>query len=422
MSGALAQPRDAVVGLDVGTTKICAVVGRPTSDGLLEVLGVGLEPAEGLKRGVVVDIQQTTASIGQAIRKAEAMAGVTIRSAIVGITGAHVSSLNVTGRASVSGRQVSREDCDRALQTARGNVGNLGGNREIIHIIPREYALDGQTGITRPLGMVGMHLEVKAHVVTGVSSIITNVRQCVEACDVEVAETVLEPVATAEATLTEGERDLGVTLIDIGGGTTDIAVFIDGTICHTSAIAVGGNHITRDVAIGLRVPATEAERLKCRAGHALPSSVGDRERVSVEVVGTGDTEHVPRRVLAEIIDARLEEVFCLVRADLQRSGAHSLVGGVVVSGGGSQLPGLLASGSRVLDGVRMRRGTPRHITGLAGHVSSPIYATAIGLALYGASPAARTGPLAPMVAPEGLFAGLRDRLASVLARLRRRGE
>ena len=414
------SPTDAVVGLDVGTTKICAIVACPTADGMLDVLGVGLESARGLSRGVVVDIEQTTQSIAEALRKAEAMAGVTIRSAFVGITGDHVSSLNVTGRASVSsGQQVTQEDCDRALHTARSNVGTLGPNREIIHIIPREYALDGQTGIRRPLGMVGMHLEVRAHVVTGVSTIITNVRQCVEANDVRVAETVLEPVATAQATLTESERDLGVALIDIGGGTTDVAIFIDGSICHTSAIAVGGNHITRDVAIGLRVPPPEAERLKCRAGHAIPTRIGERERVSIEVAGTGEIEHVPRRLLAEIIDARVEELFSLVRTDLQRSGAYGLLGGVVLSGGGSQLPGLLESGSRILDGVRVRRGMPRHITGLATHVGNPICATAVGLAMYGASAAARVHLATPMVAPEGFLPVLRERLRGLLGRVRR---
>ncbi len=414
-----ADPKDAVVGLDVGTTKICAVVGRLGEGGTLEVLGVGLHPSKGLKRGIVVDIEQTTDSIGQAVRKAEGMAGVTIRSAFVGITGDHVSSLNVTGRATVSGgRQVRQEDCDRAIQAARDNVGNLGANREIIHIIPREYALDGQPGIDRPLGMAGMHLEVKAHVVTGVSSIITNVRQCVEANDVQVAESVLEPIATAEATLTESERDIGVALIDIGGGTTDIATFIDGSICHTSAIAIGGSHVTRDLAIGLRVPAPEAERLKCRAGHAIPSTIGDAERVSIEVAGTGELEHMPRRLLAEIIDARIEELFVFVREDLQHSDAYSLVGGVVLSGGGSQLPGLLESASRLLDGTRVRLGTPRHITGLASQVANPICATAVGLAMYGSSAAPRMDLPAPMVAPEGLWAGLREQAYGLLRRLR----
>ncbi len=416
------NPKDAVVGLDVGTTKICTVVGRPTSDGMLEVLGVGLEPAEGLKRGVVVDVENTTQAIGSAVRRAEGMAGASIRSGFVGITGDHVSSLNVTGRTSVSGGQeATPEDCDRALQAARDNVGNLGPNREIIHIIPREYVLDGQRGIKSPVGMAGMHLEVKTHVVTGMSSIMTNVRRCVEANDVEVAEMVLEPVATAEATLTESERDLGVALIDVGGGTTDIAIFIDGAICHTSAIGIGGMHITRDVAIGLRVPRQEAEKLKVRAGHALPGGISESERVSAEVAGTGEIEHVPRRLLAEIIEARVEELFSLVSADLQRSGAYGLVGGVVLSGGASQLPGLAEAASKLLGGIRVRLGTPRHLTGLASHVANPIYATAVGLAMYGAAAAPRMHLPAPMVASEGWYARLRECLQGIIRRVRQAG-
>ncbi|MFQ6131137.1 MAG: cell division protein FtsA [Armatimonadota bacterium] len=414
---------NAVVGLDVGTTKICTVVGRPLQDGRLEVLGVGVVPSVGLKRGVVVDLEDAVESVRQSVRRAEESSTLDIRSAYVGVTGDHVSSLNVAGRAMVSaGTEVTQEDCDRVLQAARDNVGGLGPSREIVHVIPREFSLDGQPGIRRPVGMSGRRLEVAAHVVTGLRSVLDNVGKCVEAVGVQVLEKVLEPIATAEAVLSEAERELGVALIDVGGGTADIAIFLDGSICHTSAIPVAGDYVTRDLAIGLRVPRDQAEDLKRKAGIALIARADDRQRVGIRLAGTGEPQHVPRRLLAEIIQPRLEETFDLVREDLRRSGLYDLIGGVVLTGGGSLLPGTLDLASRALDDNRVRLGEPQRITGLVAPLSGPAFGTAVGLAMYGAARLAEEPEPAPPLAapPEPWFAEAAHVAADLFRRLIRR--
>jgi cell division protein FtsA len=413
-----------VVGLDVGTTKICAVVGRGLEDGRLEVLGTGVVPSAGLKRGVVVDLEQATASVRSAVQRAEESSGLHIHSAYVGVTGDHVSSLNVIGRVTVSsGTEVTEAECDKALQAARDNVGSLGANREIIHVIPREYTLDGQGGIARPVGMSGLRLEVAAHIVTGVRSILENVEKGVERAGVEVLEKVLEPVATSEAVLTRAERELGVALVDIGGGTCDIAIFLDGAICHTSAIPVAGEHVTRDMAIGIRAAAEEAEQLKRRFGTALVAQASPDERVAVRVAGTDELQHVPRRLLAEIIEARVEEIFAMVRGDLRRSGLYDLVGGVVLTGGGSLLPGMADVAARVLDGNRVRIGEPRNITGLVAPIRGPAFATGVGLALYGLQRQPEPGEGPPVqAAPHTWLTDVRDWLTRLARRRpRRRG-
>lgn len=379
------MPRsDIVVGLDVGTTKISVVVAREAPGGKTEVLGAGMEPSAGMKRGVVVDLQDATAAIEAALAKAARMSGRALREAYVGVTGDHVSSLNVQGRTAVaSGSEVTEEDCERALQAARDAVGVVGSNREIIHVIPRQYSLDGQSGIARPVHMTGLRLEVDAHVVTGMSSILENVQKCVERAGVEVVERVLEPVATSMAVVTEAEREVGVMLVDIGGGTTDLAVFMDGGICHTSAIPVAGDHVTRDIAIGLRISTGEAEAIKRRAGHSLASAIGPKERIPVRTVGGETVEHVPRRQLGDIIQPRLEEIFSLVRDDAKRSGVYEFIGGAVITGGGSLLPGVTELASPILDNMRVRIGEPMGLTGLSTHVATPIWSTAVGLAMYG---------------------------------------
>ncbi len=411
-----------VVGLDVGTTKICAVIARGLADGRLEVLGAGVVPSAGLKRGVVVDLDQAVESTRAAVKRAEESSGLHIRSAYVGVTGDHVSSLNVASRVTVSaGSEVTEADCEKVLQAARDNVGSLGPNREILHVIPREYTLDGQGGISRPVGMSGLRLEVAAHVVTGVRSILDNVQKCVERADVQVIEKVLEPVATSEAVLTRAERELGVALVDIGGGTCDIAIFLDGAICHTSAIPVAGEHITRDMAIGVRAATEDAEQLKRRYGTAVPVQTSPEERVAVRLAGTDELQHVPRRLLAEIIEARVEEILQLVRSDLRRSGLYDLVGGVVLTGGGSLLPGMAEVASRVLDGNRVRIGEPRSITGLVAPVRGPAFATGVGLAAYGAKRQPEVSePLPPQVAPHTWVAEVRGWASRLTQRFRRR--
>ena len=379
------MPRsDVAVGLDVGTTKVSVVVARPGPEGRIDVLGAGMEPSAGLKRGVVVDLDDASAAIAAAVAKASRMSGTAVREAYVGVTGDHVTSLNVKGRTAVAaGSVVTEEDCERALQGARDSVGTIGPNREIIHVIPRDYSLDGQSGIARPVGMTGLRLEVDAHVVTGMSSILDNVQKCVERADIIVVERVLEPVATSLAVVTSAEREVGVMLIDIGGGTTDLAIFMDGAICHTSAIPVAGQHVTRDIAIGLRIPQREAESIKRRAGHAVASAVGPKERIAVQMVGGEHAEHIPRRQLGEIIQPRFEEILAMVRDDARRSGVYEFIGGAVLTGGGTLLPGVAELASSVLDNMRVRVGKPTEVTGLSAHVATPVWSTAVGLAAYG---------------------------------------
>ena len=380
------MPRsDIVVGLDVGTTKICVVIGRALEDGTADIMGVGVHPSLGLKKGVCVDLEATVRSIDAAVQKAEQMAGVDVDRVIVGLTGEHLSAVNVTGRVTVSdGREVTEETVERAKQSAQDSV-VLPREREIVDFLPRGYTVDGQNGIAHPVGMTGMHVEVEAHVVTGMTSIIDNLAKCVERNHIAVEDRVLESIATAEAVLTPAEKELGVTLVDIGGGTTDIAVFLEGSVCHTSSIAVAGNHLTRDIAVGLRAGIAEAEKTKLEHGCALLAGVEPKQEIMVASAGTEELQRVPRRLLAEIIEPRMEEIFMMVKDDVRRSGTYDLVAsGVVLSGGGSQLPGTTELASRVLDGLPVRVGIPRNISGLKENVRSPIYATGVGLVLLGA--------------------------------------
>jgi cell division protein FtsA len=380
------MPNDGfVVGLDIGTTKICTVVARPLEGGSLEVIGVGLHPSTGLKRGIVVDRQLTIESVRQSVAQAERMANVEIKGAYVGISGDHISSTNVTGRVHTGARgEVEAEDIEKAIQSARDSV-SLPSDREIIHTVVRDFAVDGQQGIARPLGMAGRRLDVEVHVVTGMASIIANLERCVEAAGVAVQAQVLEPLATSLAVLTEAERDLGVILVDIGGGTTDIAVFLDKAIYHTAAIPVAGNQITRDMAKLLRISMEEAESIKVRYGRALAEAVPAEDEV---VVTSADGEHkdrIKQRLIAEVIQARLEEIFEMVLTDVKRAGVgERSSGGVVISGGGSQLPDTAKLASAVMGGMSARVGKPRGLSGLVKNVSTPIHATGVGLAVQAA--------------------------------------
>ncbi len=386
-----------VAGIDVGTTKVCTIIARPQTDGRLEVHGVGLNPSAGLKRGVIVDREDAIASIRESIETAQRQADVTITGAYVGVTGAHISSVNVTGRTNVApGPAVSQEDVQRAVQSARDAV-PLPQDREIIHEVVRGFTVDGEAGISRPLGMSGRRLDVELHAVTGTASIVDNVERCVADAGVAVTRRVLEPIATGSAVITDAERDLGVILIDVGGGTTDVAVFIDGAIAHTSAIPVGGNHVTRDLARLLRLSFEEAEKLKCRFARAMPEQVAEDDGVQLELADGSESELVPLRLVAEIIEPRLEEIFALVRANIVRSGVYEQASaGVVLSGGGSQLPDTAPLASSVLDALPVRVGSPRGISGRVDAVAGPVHATAVGLALLaardGATAVARDEP------------------------------
>ncbi len=408
---------DAVVaGIDVGTTKVCTIIGRPQTDGRLEVLGVGLTPSAGLKRGVIVDREDAIASIRESVEMACRQAEVELSSAWVGVTGAHISSVNVTGRTNVApGPAVSAMDVQRAVQSARDAV-PLPQDRQIIHEVVRGFTIDGESGITRPLGMSGRRLDVELHAVTGTASIVENVERCVEDAGIAVARRVLEPIATGTAVITDAERDLGVILVDVGGGTSDVAVFIEGAIAHTSAIPVGGNHCTRDLARLLRVSFEEAEKLKCRYARARPEGIAPDESVQVELADGSACELVPLQLVAEILEPRLEEIFTLVRNNVVRSGVYEQASaGVVLSGGGSQLPDTPVLASAVLDDLPVRIGSPRGISGHADAVAGPVYATGVGLAMLAAREGADATP--PEEAEAGLLARVRGWFERILPRV-----
>ncbi len=371
-----------LIGLDIGTTKICAIVGEANSENGVDVRGVGISPSHGLRKGIVVDIEKTVNSISTALQKAENMSGIQISQAFVGLAGTHISSLNSKGVVAISGKDhvITHADRDRVLEAARVVV--IPPEREIIHVIPREFIVDGQGGVTEPVGMAALRLEVETHIVTGAVTSIQNVVQCVHLAGIEVEEIVLESVASSKAVLGEEEKELGVVLVDIGGGTTDVAIFINGSIWHTHVLPVGGNHITNDIAIGLRIPILQAEQIKKEHGCALSDLVSDLDMLEVRSIGQ-KPKPIPRQKLAEIIEPRMREILLLVKEEITRSGqSHLLPGGVVLTGGGSQFEGLPELASQVLN-LPVRIGYPRHITGLVDIIDSPLYATAVGLLLYG---------------------------------------
>jgi len=370
-----------VMGLDVGTTKIAAVIGRPSDQrDSWEIIGVGRAPSQGLRKGVVVDIERTVASVSDAVRSAENMAGLRVRQAVVGITGAHLSSLNSKAQIIIAHPDglITSEDVDRVEENAR--TINLPPEYEIINAIPRYYTIDEQVGIMNPVGMFGRRLEVETHVVIGLRTLAKNLEKCVEQAGLAPEATVLEPVATARAVLSSDEMDLGVVLLDIGGGTTDIALFAQGSICFTASVPLGGANVTRDIAAGLRTSLAEAERLKLEHGSALVDSVASEEVVHYRAVAVDAHQTVARALLATIIEARMEEIFAHARRELTKCPQYRYVGGgIVLSGGGSLLEGTAELASRILEGLSARRSIPRSLTGLASEVTNPIYATAVGL-------------------------------------------
>lgn len=371
-----------IVGIDVGTTKICTLVGEATESDL-RIVGVGIAPARGIKKGVVVNVVDAASAIKASIEKAERSSGYEIARAFVSVTGAHISALNSRGVVGVSRgeRGISGEDVNRALEAARAIA--IPQDREVLHVIPRGYTIDGQDGVREPIGMSGFRLEVEAHIVTGQTSSIHNLLKCVENCRVGVDGLVLEAIASGAAVLTDNEKDMGVVLADIGGGTTDIAIFIEGSVWHTTVLAVGGAHITNDVAVGLRIPIEAAEQLKLEHGHARYETIDPTEVVQVKAFGDGGLTRVQRRDLAEIIEARAEEIYQLILQEIKRSGYDGLLpAGVVVTGGTAQLRGMRDLGRQVLS-LPVRIGQPHGISGLIDAIDSPAYATPVGLLLWG---------------------------------------
>ena len=378
-----------VVGLDIGTTKVCTVIGQGSAStgapgdesGPINVIGVGSVPSRGIKKGVIVDVDETVAAIRDSVERAAHMAGVSVEGAVVGVTGDHIQSSNQRGTVTVASPQslITRVDLERVLQAAALEIPR---DREIIHSLPRDFIVDGHPGVKRPIGMAGRRLEVETHVVTGKASFLQNAVQCVERAGLNVEALILEPIATAEAVTTADEREMGVILIDIGGGTSDIAVFIDGSIIYSSVLPVGGNHVTRDIAIGLRTPFEVAEKLKIERGAATPDLIPHGEALEIIMAGSGERLRIPRALLGEIIEARMSELFELSREAMHLAGVKKrLAGGVILSGGGSLLPGVLELGGEIFQ-MPLRIGFPLETAGWSEQVANPQFATGVGLCRF----------------------------------------
>jgi cell division protein FtsA len=376
------EPRT-IVSIDVGTTKVCTLVGEVYEDGQLRIIGVGVAPSRGLRKGVVVNVHEATEAITASVRKAERISGYQITSAYVGVGGGHVSAINSRGVVGISrsARGISEFDIERALDAARAIA--IPHNREIIHTIPRGYVVDGQEGVKDPVGMQGIRLEVETHIVTGASTSVSNLVKCVRDTGVEVDDLILQPLASGEAVLKETEQEMGVVLADIGGGTTDIGIFIEGSIWHTVVLGTGGEHLTRDVAVGLRTPFNTAEELKIQYGHAVPASLTTDEMIEVTSFGNGARQSVSRMELSEVIEARAEEILALILREVKRSGYDGLLAaGLVMCGGSADLAGFRELGQQVLQ-LPVRVGRPHDLQGLTDVLESPAYATSVGLLLWG---------------------------------------
>ena len=371
-----------IVGLDIGTTKICAVVGELSESGLVDVVGIGTSPSTGLRKGVVVNIDQTVQCVKKALEEAELMAGCKIRSVYVGIAGGHIKGFNSHGVIAVKGGEVSRRDVDRALDAARAVA--IPADREVIHTLEQEFIVDSQRGILDPIGMAAVRLEVKVHIVTGAVSSAQNIVRACHRSGLEVAGIALESLASSKAALTEEEREIGVALVDLGGGTTDIAVFADNSIKYTGVLALGGQNLTNDIAFGLRTPMSSAEKIKIKHGCTLAEMVHDDEIIEVPSVGGREPRRLSRRMLAEICEPRMEEILFLVDQELIQSGYKDLVGaGVVLTGGTSLIEGCQELAEQIFN-LPTRVGYPLNVGGLKDMVDSPQYATVVGLLRYGA--------------------------------------
>ncbi len=365
--------------IDIGTTKICTVVGEIAQEGEMRILGVGIAPSEGLSRGMVENIRDATEAIKTSIDKAEKSSGTRILSAHVGVAGQHISCLNNRGIIAIPDRTrpIMPDDVTRVLDGAR--VVSIPTNREIIHVIPRYYVVDGQDHISDPVGMYGTRLDVETHIVTGIDSTIQNLTKCVENVGVQVDGLILEPLASAEAVLDQEEKEQGVVLVDIGGGTTDIALFLEGSVYHTAVLPVGGNHVTRDIVVGLRAPYQAAEDAKRKWGHAIPSMVDAREEITIEAFGSEGSKTELRRRLCEIVQARNEEILEMVSAEVKRAVHDDVISaGIVLTGGGAKLAGIDLLAEQVT-GWPARVGMPRNLHGLTDLLIDPMYATSVGL-------------------------------------------
>ena len=370
-----------IVGLDIGTTKICAVVGEAQPDGV-EIIGIGSHPSEGLRKGVVINIDNTVNSIKEAIEEAETMAGCEISSVYAGIAGGHIKGFNSHGVIGLKEKEVTKKDIDRVIEAARAVA--IPMDREVIHTLVQEFIVDDQGGILDPLGMSGVRLEAKIHIVTGAVTSAQNIIKCANRAGLDVHDIILESLASSEAVLSKEERNLGVALIDFGGGTTDIAVFSRGSIKHTSVLSLGGDNLTYDIAIGLRTPKLEAEKIKIKYGCGFSALINKDETIEVPDVGGRKPRVLSRQILGEILEPRVEEIFYLIYRELMQSGYEEMMNsGVVVTGGSAELPGVPEMAEQIFN-TPARVGYPQRINGLVEIVNKPMYATAVGLVLYGA--------------------------------------
>ncbi|MGH7688567.1 MAG: cell division protein FtsA [Gammaproteobacteria bacterium] len=377
--------RRLVVGLDIGTSKVVAIVGELAPDGTIEVVGVGSHPSRGLKRGVVVNIESTVQSIQRAVEEAELMAGCEIHSVYAGIAGSHVKSLNSHGIVGIRGgkdkdKEIAAADVERVIEAARSFP--IPGDQEILHVIPQEFVIDNQDGIREPVGMSGVRLEARVHIVTGAISAVQNIDKCVRRCGLSVDDIVLEQLASSYSVLTEDEKDLGVCLIDIGGGTTDIAIFSEGGLRHTSVLPIAGDQVTNDIAIALRTPTKSAEEIKLKFACALPQLASSAETIEVPSVGERPPRRLARQTLAEVVEPRYAELFALIQAEIRRSGFEDMIAaGIVLTGGASKMEGAVELAEDIFH-MPVRLGAPTGVAGLVEVVRNPIHATGVGLLIY----------------------------------------
>jgi cell division protein FtsA len=372
--------KNLLIGLDIGTSKIAALVGEVKEDASIEIIGLGTHPSRGLKKGVVVDIESTVQSIQRAVEEAELMAGCEIHSVHAGIAGSHIRSLNSHGITAIKDREVTQPDVDRVIDAARAVA--IPADQKILHILPQEFIIDGQEGIREPVGMCGVRLEARVHMVTGAVSAAQNIVKCIRRCGLEVDDLVLEQLSSSYAVLGEDEKELGVCLVDIGGGTTDLAVFTDGAIRHTAVIPIAGDQVTNDIAVALRTPTQYAEQIKVKHACALTQLAGSGETIEVPSIGERPPRRLSRQTLAEVVEPRYEELLTLLQTELRRSGFEDMVaGGVVMTGGSSKMEGLIDLAEEVFH-MPVRLGCPQYVSGLEDVLRNPIYATGVGLLIY----------------------------------------
>ena len=373
--------KNLIVGLDIGTSKVVAIVGEVTSENEIEIIGIGSHPSRGLKKGVVVNIESTVQSIQRAVEEAELMAGCQIHSVFAGIAGSHVRSLNSHGIVAIRDKEVTPADVERVIDAARAVA--IPADQKILHILPQEFIIDNQEGIREPVGMSGVRLEAKVHMVTGAVSAAQNIIKCVRRCGLDVDDIILEQLASSHAVLTEDERELGVCLVDIGGGTTDIAVFTEGAIRHTAVIPIAGDQVTNDIAVALRTPTQHAEEIKIKYACALRQLASAEETIEVPSVGERPPRRLARQTLAEVVEPRYEELFTLIQAELRRSGFEDLcAAGIVLTGGSSKMEGVIDLAEEIFH-MPVRIGVPNAINGLVDIVQNAIYSTGVGLLLFG---------------------------------------